>query len=52
MLKKAREVIGTARPDSLVGMFSFGGLSHAQVIHSIELFATRVMPRLTAEPLG
>ena len=32
--------------------FSFGGLSHAQVTHSIELFATQVMPRLAAEPLG
>jgi alkanesulfonate monooxygenase SsuD/methylene tetrahydromethanopterin reductase-like flavin-dependent oxidoreductase (luciferase family) len=50
--KKARQMIETARPDSLVGMFSFGGLSHAQVTHSIERFATRVMPRLAAEPLG
>jgi alkanesulfonate monooxygenase SsuD/methylene tetrahydromethanopterin reductase-like flavin-dependent oxidoreductase (luciferase family) len=50
--KKARQMIETARPDSLVGMFSFGGLSHAQVTRSIELFATRVMPRLAAEPLG
>jgi hypothetical protein len=41
-----------ARPDSPVGVFSFGGLSHAQVPHSIELFATRVMLRLAAEPLG
>ena len=52
VVKKAREIIETARPDSLVGMFSFGGLSHAQVTHSIELFATQVMPRLAAEPLG
>jgi hypothetical protein len=33
-------------------MFSFGGLSHAQETHSIALFATQVMPRLRAEPLG
>jgi hypothetical protein len=45
-------MVATARPDSLVGMLSFGGLSHAQVTRSIELFATRVMPRLAAEPLG
>lgn len=49
---KARAMIETARPDSLVGMFSFGGLSHDQVTHSIELFAARVMPLLAAEPLG
>ena len=48
VIKKARQVIAMARPDSLVGMFSFGGLSHEQVTHSIELFATEVMPRLNA----
>ena len=52
VVKKAREIIETAQPDSLVGMFSFGGLSHAQVTRSIELFGTRVMPHLAAEPLG
>ena len=52
VVKKAREIIATARPDCLVGMFSFGGLSHAQVTRSIELFAAHVMPRLRAEPLG
>jgi len=52
VVKKAREIIATARPDCLVGMFSFGGLSHAQVTRSIELFGTQVMPRLRAEPLG
>jgi hypothetical protein len=41
-------MIETARPDCLVGMFSFGGLSHEQVMRSIELFATRVMPALGA----
>ncbi|HXG51700.1 MAG TPA: LLM class flavin-dependent oxidoreductase [candidate division Zixibacteria bacterium] len=44
--EKARAMIETARPDSLVGIFSFGGLGHAQVIRSLELFATRVMPLL------
>ena len=48
MIKKARMMIETAKPDSLVGMFSFGGLSHAQVIRSIELFGTKVMPALGA----
>ena len=51
VVKKARVMIESARPDSLVGMFSFGGLSHAQVTHSIELFATRVMPFIAAAPL-
>ncbi|HEX9264897.1 MAG TPA: hypothetical protein VF977_11035, partial [Candidatus Binatia bacterium] len=48
VIKKARKMIETARPDSLVGMFSFGGLEHEQVMHSIELFATKVMPALGA----
>src|SRR5262249_5016208 len=48
VVKKARLMIETARPDSLVGMFSFGGLSHEQVMRSIELFATKVMPALGA----
>ncbi|MGH7870815.1 MAG: LLM class flavin-dependent oxidoreductase, partial [Candidatus Binatia bacterium] len=38
VLKQARSMIETAKPDSLVGMFSFGGLKHEQVMHSIELF--------------
>jgi len=50
--RKARTMIEMARPDCLVGMFSFGGLGHAQVTRSIELFATRVMPKLTAESVG
>jgi len=48
VVKKARAMIATAKPDSLVGMFSFGGLSHEQVMRSIELFATKVMPALGA----
>jgi alkanesulfonate monooxygenase SsuD/methylene tetrahydromethanopterin reductase-like flavin-dependent oxidoreductase (luciferase family) len=48
VIKKARAMIATAKPDSLVGMFSFGGLSHEQVMRSIELFATKVMPALGA----
>lgn len=48
VIKKARAMIETARPDSLVGMFSFGGLKHEQVMHSIELFGTKVMPALGA----
>lgn len=46
VIKKARSMIETARPDSLVGMFSFGGLSHQQVTRSIELFGTKVIPAL------
>jgi alkanesulfonate monooxygenase SsuD/methylene tetrahydromethanopterin reductase-like flavin-dependent oxidoreductase (luciferase family) len=48
--RKASEMIAAAKPDSLVGMFSFGGLSHAQVSRSMKLFATCVMPALTATP--
>jgi alkanesulfonate monooxygenase SsuD/methylene tetrahydromethanopterin reductase-like flavin-dependent oxidoreductase (luciferase family) len=46
VLKKARVMIETARPDCLVGMFSFGGLRHEQVMRSIRLFGTKVMPAL------
>jgi alkanesulfonate monooxygenase SsuD/methylene tetrahydromethanopterin reductase-like flavin-dependent oxidoreductase (luciferase family) len=46
VLRKARVIVDRARPDCLVGMFSFGGLSHAQVTRSFELFAARVMPFL------
>jgi alkanesulfonate monooxygenase SsuD/methylene tetrahydromethanopterin reductase-like flavin-dependent oxidoreductase (luciferase family) len=46
VLRKARSMIETARPDALVGIFSFGGLSHGQVMRSLELFASRVMPYL------
>ena len=49
VVRKARQMIETARPDSLVGMVSFGGLSHQQVMRSIELFGTRVMPELKGE---
>jgi alkanesulfonate monooxygenase SsuD/methylene tetrahydromethanopterin reductase-like flavin-dependent oxidoreductase (luciferase family) len=46
VVTKARAMIETAKPDSLVGMFSFGGLSHDQVTRSIALFATKVRPAL------
>jgi len=46
VLKKARAMIEAAQPDCLVGMFSFGGLSHEQIMRSLELFATKVMPAL------
>jgi alkanesulfonate monooxygenase SsuD/methylene tetrahydromethanopterin reductase-like flavin-dependent oxidoreductase (luciferase family) len=48
IVKKARAMIETAKPDSLVGMFQFGGLKHEQVMHSLELFGTKVMPALGA----
>jgi alkanesulfonate monooxygenase SsuD/methylene tetrahydromethanopterin reductase-like flavin-dependent oxidoreductase (luciferase family) len=50
VIKKARAMIQTARPDCLVGMFSFGGLAHEQVMHSIELFGTKVMSALKHDP--
>lgn len=48
VIKKARMTIETTKPDSLVGMFQFGGLKHEQVMHSLELFGTKVMPALGA----
>jgi alkanesulfonate monooxygenase SsuD/methylene tetrahydromethanopterin reductase-like flavin-dependent oxidoreductase (luciferase family) len=48
VVKKARAMLETARPDSLVGMFQFGGLKHEQVMHSIELFGSKVIPALGA----
>ena len=50
--RNARAMIETARPDRLEGLFSFGGLSHGQVTHSIELFATKVMPLLTVQSVA
>ena len=47
--RKAREVVERAQPDALIGMFAFGGLTHKQVTHSIELFAERVIPALQPE---
>jgi alkanesulfonate monooxygenase SsuD/methylene tetrahydromethanopterin reductase-like flavin-dependent oxidoreductase (luciferase family) len=46
VIQKARAMIETARPDSFVCMFSFGGLTHEQITRSIELFATKVIPSL------
>jgi alkanesulfonate monooxygenase SsuD/methylene tetrahydromethanopterin reductase-like flavin-dependent oxidoreductase (luciferase family) len=46
VIAKAREMIAIARPDTLVGMFSFGGLQHQQVMRSIENFGTKVIPAL------
>jgi alkanesulfonate monooxygenase SsuD/methylene tetrahydromethanopterin reductase-like flavin-dependent oxidoreductase (luciferase family) len=48
VIQKARAMLEAARPDSLVGMFSFGGLNHEQVMRSIELFGTKVIPALGA----
>jgi alkanesulfonate monooxygenase SsuD/methylene tetrahydromethanopterin reductase-like flavin-dependent oxidoreductase (luciferase family) len=52
VIAKARMMIERVKPDSLVGMFSYGGLTHAQITRSLELFATRVMPALTTMPVG
>jgi alkanesulfonate monooxygenase SsuD/methylene tetrahydromethanopterin reductase-like flavin-dependent oxidoreductase (luciferase family) len=48
VIAKARAMIETAKPDSLVGMFQFGGLKHEQVMHSLELFGNKVIPALGA----
>lgn len=45
---RIREIAGTIAPTSLVGVFAFGSLSHDQVVHSLGLFAKRVMPLVTA----
>ncbi len=46
VIRKTRELLAIAKPDSLVGMFSFGGLRHEQVMHSLDLFGTKVIPAL------
>lgn len=46
VIKQARTMIGEAKPDCLVGMFSFGGLKHDQVMHSLDLFGIKVLPFL------
>jgi len=50
--RKARAMIERAQPDALVGMFCFGGLTHNQAMHSIELFAHHVMPALAADAVA
>jgi alkanesulfonate monooxygenase SsuD/methylene tetrahydromethanopterin reductase-like flavin-dependent oxidoreductase (luciferase family) len=48
VIKKARAMIAEAKPDSFIGMFSYGGLRHEQVMRSLELFGKKVMPALGA----
>ena len=50
--RKARAMLDAAQPDALIGMFSFGGLTHQQVTHSIELFAAHVMPALAPDAVS
>lgn len=52
VLARAQAVVERAHPDSLIGLFSFGGLRHAQVMRSLELFAAQVMPELISAPVG
>jgi alkanesulfonate monooxygenase SsuD/methylene tetrahydromethanopterin reductase-like flavin-dependent oxidoreductase (luciferase family) len=49
VIRGARRIMEEASPDSLVGLFQFGGLSHDKVMRSIDLFASQVMPALTAQ---
>src|SRR5262249_13084595 len=44
--RRLREICALAQPDSLLGVFSFGGLTHAEVCRSLRLFAREVMPAL------
>lgn len=50
--RKARAMLDAAQPDALVGMFSFGALTHEQVRHSIEVFAAHVMPALAPDAVS
>ncbi len=50
--RKARDILERAKPDALIGMFQFGGLRHDQVMRSIELFASLVMPALAPEAIS
>jgi len=47
VIRRARAIMETAQPDSLVGLFAFGDLPHDKVMRSIKLFASEVMPALT-----
>ena len=38
--------------DYLAGVFAFGDLTERQVMRSLHLFTTEVMPRLAAHPGG
>jgi alkanesulfonate monooxygenase SsuD/methylene tetrahydromethanopterin reductase-like flavin-dependent oxidoreductase (luciferase family) len=49
VIRGARRIMEEAGPDSLVGLFAFGGLSHDKVMRSIRLFASEVMPALATE---
>ncbi len=50
--RRIRHIMEVAAPDSLVGLFAYGNLSHEQVMRSINLFATEVRPTLAVEPVG
>ncbi len=50
VMQRAGTIVDRVQPDCLVGMFQYGGLTHTQVTHSLELFATHVIPALTAQP--
>ena len=49
---KVRAIAATIAPTSLLGVFSFGTLTHAQVTRSLELFASRVIPALAPEEVS
>jgi alkanesulfonate monooxygenase SsuD/methylene tetrahydromethanopterin reductase-like flavin-dependent oxidoreductase (luciferase family) len=51
VVQRARAMIDLVQPTCLVGMFQYGGLTHAQVAHSLELFASHVIPALTVQPV-
>lgn len=42
---RIHEIERTIAPTSLVGVFAFGSLEHEQVARSLELFASKVVPR-------
>lgn len=48
--RRLAEMCAVLRPDVLLGVFSFGGLTHDQVCRSIRLFAREVVPMLPAAP--
>ena len=48
--RRLQGVCERLRPDSLLGVFSFGGLSHAEVCRSLRLFGQEVLPALRDVP--
>ena len=50
VLKELQRQVTLTQANYLVGQFAFGAAPHADIVHSIELFAKHVMPELNQRP--